>query len=105
MQEPAQRRGLHETLVSPETSSDVPVILFHCGPDFPVWQGAKPRTPSMKEICHFTTQFSDLWLRHVAEGLSGIAFQDGLSSVYSAEIPSWSGRDPVIRRPRGFHVI
>ena len=37
MQVPAQRRGLHETLISLETSSDVPAILFLW------WEEAQPK--------------------------------------------------------------
>ena len=57
MQVPAQRRGLHETLISLETSSDVPAILFHFGLDFPVWQGARPRTPNMNYIYVIQSNF------------------------------------------------
>ena len=50
VQVPAQLRGLHETLVSLEASSEVPAMLLHFGTDFPVWQGAKPRTPNMNYL-------------------------------------------------------
>ena len=51
-------------------------MLLHFGTDFPVWQGAKPRTPNMNYLRHFRTKFYDLWLSQVAKGLSGIAFPD-----------------------------
>ena len=51
MQVPAQRRGLHETLISLETSSDVPAIHFWF--NLSIWQGAKPRTPKHEFFMSF----------------------------------------------------
>ena len=119
MQVPAQRRGLHATLISLETSSDVPAIHFlilTCR----YGKGLSREPQDMIFLCHFTktivgsvTQWRGArpfwgfiprchWQERQTGSMdqSGFHTTYGLSSVYSAEVPSWSGRDPVICRPR-----
>ena len=75
MQVPAQRRGLHATLISLETSSDVPAIHFLiliCR----YGKGLSREPHDMIFLCHFTKQLFDQWLSHAAQGLSGVSFPD-----------------------------
>ena len=57
MQVPAQRRGLHETLISLETSNDVPAIFSFLALICRYGKGLSREAQNMNCICHFTIKF------------------------------------------------
>ena len=57
MQVPAQRRGLHETLISLETSNDVPAIFSFLALICRYGKGLSREAQNMNCICHFKIKF------------------------------------------------